>query len=105
MKFFIISLLLLVFLALLYFRLRPYIRMARRMFGFVRDVRGMSGSEPAQPLRPEAIASSKLVRCDACGTWIPASRAVKLRSSLSTYCSHACLETSAADSNRRKTAG
>lgn len=105
MKFIVILILLLIFLTLLYFRLRPYINMARRMFGVVRDVRSMNRGEPAQPIRTEATAGNKLLRCDACGTWIPASRAVKLRSSSSTYCSHACLEASAAGSSKRKTAG
>lgn len=105
MKFVIILILLALFLGLLYFRLRPYIKMARRMLGIVRDVRSVSRNEPAQPLRSEASEVSKLVRCDSCNTWIPASRAVKLRSSLATYCSHTCLETSAAESNKRRTAG
>lgn len=108
MRFFVIFVLLAIFAGLLYFRLRPYIKMARRMFGIARDVRNMSrGERPAQPLRSEAAATSdQLLRCDACGTWTPASRAVKLRSSRATYCSHACLEASAATgSNKRKTAG
>jgi hypothetical protein len=105
LKLFIILILLAVFLGLLYFRLRPYIKMARRMLGIVRDVRSVGRSEPAQPLRSETSADSKLVRCDSCNTWVPASRAVKLRSSRATYCSHACLEASAAESNKRRTAG
>ena len=107
MKYVIILILFTIFLTLLYFRLRPYIKMARRMFGFVRDARSVNQGEPArQPLPSEetAAADSKLLRCDACATWIPASRAVKLRSSNATYCSHACLENSAAKGSRRKTA-
>ncbi len=107
MKLFIILILLAAFLAVLYYRLRPYIRMARQMLGIVRDVRGVGRQDAAQPLRSEARQETvkRLVRCDSCNTWIPASRAVKLRSSLSNYCSHACLEASAVESNRRKTAG
>lgn len=108
MKLLIILVLLAVFAGLLYFRLRPYIKIARQMFGIARGVRNMSrGEHASQPLRPEAAATSDhLLRCDACGTWTPASRAVKLRSSRTTYCSHACLEASAtAGSNKRKTAG
>ena len=105
MKLFIILLLVSIFFALLYFRLRPYLRLARRMFAVVRDVRAVSQNEPAQPLQSQPGAGTRLVRCDACGTWIPASRAVKLRSSASAYCSHACLEASAAESGKRKTAG
>ena len=105
MKLFIVLIIVFISLALLYLRLRPYIRMARRMFGVVRDVRGMNQSETAQPLRSETVADNKLVRCNACGTWTPASRAFKLRSSSATYCSHTCLEASAAGSSKRKTAG
>ena len=105
MKLLIVLIILVIFLALLYLRLRPYIKMARRMFGVVRDVRGMSQNEAVQPLRSETVADNRLVRCAACGTWTPASRAVKLRSSSATYCSHTCLETSAAGSSKRKTAG
>lgn len=95
MKLFIILILLVIFLALLYLRLRPYIKMARRMFGIVRDARGMSQNAVVQPLRSETVADNKLVRCDACGTWIPASRAVRLRTQTAAYCSHECLERAA----------
>lgn len=107
MKLVIIFSLLVIFLALLYFRLRPYIKLARQVFGVMRGARSMGRSESAQqPLRPEAATTaSKLVRCDACGTWIPATRAVQLRSSRSTYCSHACLEASTNTGSRRRTAG
>lgn len=107
MKLIIILSLLAIFLLLLYLRLRPYIKLTRQMLGIMRGARGNMGqSEAAQPLRPEAAAAeNKLIRCSACGTWIPASRAVKLRSSLAGYCSHACLETSAAGAVKRKTAG
>jgi hypothetical protein len=104
LKLVIILILFTIFLALIYLRLRPYIKMARRMFSLARDVRGMSQGETTQPLRSESAADNKLVRCDACATWIPASRVVKLRSSNAAYCSHACLESSAAEGSRRKTA-
>jgi hypothetical protein len=95
----IVGILAVIFL-LIYLRLRPFIRMARQMFGVARDVRGA--------MRPESPATSttgdKLVRCAACGTWTPSSRAVKLRASNVSYCSHACLE-SAAEGSKRKAAG
>lgn len=104
MKLFIILILLAVFLALIYLRLRPYIRMVQQMFGVVRDARQMGQVDPAQPLRTKAAVESKLVRCAACGTWIPDSRAVKLRASSAAYCSHACLENSSASKSERKRA-
>ena len=98
--------------ALVYWRLRPYIRTVRRIFGAVRDVRRMSVGQQERPNlsrqqsrddRRGAAPTEKLVRCAACGTWIPASRAVSLqRSSENSYCSHACLER-AADAPPRRT--
>lgn len=101
----------LVFLAILalvafaiYWRLRPYIRGVRRFLGVVREVNRMNSGARAQgaadvaPRRPSA--AEKLVRCASCGTWTAESRAINLRATGSTYCSHSCLE-SAADTTRR----
>ena len=55
------------------------------------------GARPSDlPKRPrrKAAANERLLRCAACGTWMPASRAVSLRAG-ATYCSHACLERAA----------
>ena len=94
-----------IFYALLYWRLRPYIATIRRILGIVRDMRRMS--EPREPARREAAgeASQRLVRCDACGIWTPAARAIKLRSSASSYCSHTCLENAATGSSRKRAGG
>ena len=104
MKYLLIFLVLLAVGGFIYWRLRPYIAMARRALGFVRDMRRMSVNQTPADIsgarrQPDAT-QEKLVRCSACGTWTPASRAVSLRSSSSTYCSTACLER-AADSPRR----
>lgn len=110
MKYVLIFVLLATLAGLIYWRLRPYIRMVRRFLGVVRDVRRVSESGPAAnvPQRQrerESASSELLVRCAACGTWLPASRAVRLRSSQNAYCSHACLERAAdAPRNSRKTA-
>lgn len=107
MKYALILALLAVFAGLVYWRLRPYIRMARRFLGVVRDVRRVNEGGPSNlPRRESAPASNEtLVRCASCGTWLPASRAVRLRSSQSPYCSHACLERAAdAPRSSRKTA-
>jgi hypothetical protein len=89
-------------LVFLYIRLRPFIRMARQMFGVARGVRGAMRQEPAASTQ-RGGAGDKLVRCEACGTWIPSSRAVKLRSANVSYCSNVCLE-SAAEGSKRKAA-
>jgi hypothetical protein len=102
LKLLIIFGILAVIFLLIYLRLRPYIRMARKMFGVARDVRGAMRQEPI--VSSARGAGDKLLRCDACGTWIPSSRAVRLRSSNAAYCSHTCLE-SAAEGSKRKAAG
>lgn len=85
-----------------YWRLRPYIRGVRRLLGVVREVNRVhsAAAQSDMPRRaaPRPAAGERLVRCAACGTWMPASRAVSLRSG-QTFCSHACLER-AADSTR-----
>lgn len=103
MKLLVIVGILAVIFLLIYLRLRPFIRMARQMFGVARDVRGAMRQEPAATSATGG-ASNKLVRCDACGTWSPSSRAVRLRASNASYCSHTCLET-AAEGSKRKAAG
>ena len=90
---------------LVYWRLRPYIRGVRRFLGVLREMRRVSGGAPSadfpqpQTSPKKTAAGGKLLRCAACGTWMPASRAVSLRGG-ATYCSHACLER-AADAPRK----
>ena len=93
---------------LVYWRLRPYIRGARRLLGVLREVRQMQrgvppGGSPQQQASPKKATNEKLQRCAACGTWMPASRAVSLRGG-ATYCSHACLERAADMPRARKSA-
>jgi len=86
---------------LLYLRLRPFIRMARQMFGVARNVQRVTRNESAASPNQTRGAGEKLVRCVACGTWVPAGRALKLRSSNTSYCSHTCLEHAAEGSQRK----
>jgi hypothetical protein len=97
----IFGILTIILYAVLYWRLRPYIKTARRVLGFMREVKRASVSDaaPIQPQSPDT--ESRLVRCETCGTWTPASRAVKLRSNAS-YCSHTCLENATAGKARMK---
>ena len=85
---------------LIYLRLRPYIRMARQMFGVARGVGRAAGQTSASSPAARS-AGDRLVRCASCETWIPASRALQLRSSNAAYCSTACLEGSAESSKRK----
>lgn len=104
MKYLLILSLFLFVVGLVYWRMRPYIKMARRALGVVRNMRGSVNlnHEPRDlPRRNSAAApQEQLLRCAACDTWTPASRAIKLRASSSVYCSNACLER-AADEPRR----
>ena len=104
MKYLIVfGVLAIIFYLILYWRLRPYIATLRRFLGVVREMRNMN--EPRQPSHRASVeAGERLVRCDACGTWVPAPRAIKLRGSAASYCSPTCLE-NAATGSRRKTAG
>jgi hypothetical protein len=83
---------------LIYWRLRPYIQGVRRFLGVVRQMRSMNaGTRTGAPTQEKRKGepNEKLSRCAACGTWMPASRAVTLRATGATFCSHACLERSA----------
>ncbi|HEX8473436.1 MAG TPA: hypothetical protein VF666_05350 [Pyrinomonadaceae bacterium] len=113
MKYLIILGLFLFVGAYIFWRIRPYLSMARRVLGMLRDVRRINlDGNPSDILRQQrtstqqtprqksSAANERLVRCATCGTWTPAARAVTLRTSNTFYCSHDCLER-AADAPRR----
>jgi hypothetical protein len=106
-KYLIVLLLFAAVAFLVYWRLRPYIRGLRRFLGVVREMRSMQGGAApgvsSRQVSPKRAANEKLQRCAACGTWMPASRAVSLRGG-ATYCSHACLERAADSPRARKSA-
>ena len=106
MKYIIILALLAFVAALVYLRLRPYLRAARRFLAVLRAAREMGAPPPQSDLpRRERPAGERLARCAACGTWLPASQAVTLRATGVSYCSHACLERAAdAPRHARKSA-
>lgn len=88
MKYLVIAAILFLLL-LIYSRVRPYIKMAKKFVGVVKDVTG----SPADGARgTNAKSDSKLVRCVSCGTWIPANRAIGAGKGSATYCSRECLE-------------
>jgi hypothetical protein len=109
-KYVFILLLLMFAVGLVYWRLRPYIRAVRRFLGFVREAQRMGAptttpSDLPRRERRAAASAEKLVRCASCGTWTAASRAVSLRATGVSYCSHACLERAAdAPPRERKSA-
>ena len=95
---FIAALLSLLFL-LLYSRLRPYLEFFHKMYRTLNAdlTSGPTGSTTART-------ENKLVRCVACGTWVPADRLFGLTSGPSAYCSRDCLE-KASPARKRKLAG
>jgi hypothetical protein len=91
---------------LIYRRLRPYIATARRVLGFVRDARNLStDGSSSSATRRTSRAGEKLLRCETCDTWLPASRALTHRGSANVYCSTACLERAASPQPKKKVVG
>ena len=80
MKYLIIAVLVSIIFVLVYSRIRPYLKLIQQL----------SGSLNAPP-QERTSSRNKLVRCDRCGTWVPADRALKLGSGLATYCSAECV--------------
>lgn len=80
MKYLIIAVLVSIIFVLVYSRIRPYLKLIQQISG--------SLNAPPQEKTPSR---NKLVRCDRCGTWVPADRALKLGSGLATYCSAECV--------------
>lgn len=90
-----------------YWRLRPYIRVARQFFAAARGatrVGGPAGANEIPRREPAAAPAEQLVRCASCGTWLPASRSVSLGRGGPQFCSHACLERSADSPRAHKSA-
>jgi hypothetical protein len=103
LKSLVIAALFALLLLLLYSKLYPYIRAFKKI---VRTAKTMADSAPNSRgafAGSGVKADRKLVRCVACGTWIPAGRAIGVKAGASVYCSRECIE--AADSKERKRAG
>jgi hypothetical protein len=82
MKYLIIALLVGIIFVLVYSRIRPYLKL-------IQQVANSLNAPPEQ--QQKTSSRNKLVRCDRCGTWIPADRAMRLGSGLATYCSAECM--------------
>ena len=103
MKYLVIGALIALIFILIYSRLEPYIVALRKVLSLLRGTADSVSGATAQ--RSGSVKTeNKLVRCVACGTWIPAERAIGPGSKLSEYCSRECLEKSAGG-KKRKLAG
>ncbi|HJU93371.1 MAG TPA: hypothetical protein VJ656_10585 [Pyrinomonadaceae bacterium] len=88
MKYLIIAALVGFVLALIYVRARPYLKLVRKVAESLNSVTDVSATT-AQSARTSS--QNKLVRCERCGTWVPADRALNLKSGLATFCSTECM--------------
>ena len=99
MKYLIIAALVSIVFVLVYSRIRPYLKLMQKVansLNIATDIRASTASQQGTPSK------NKLVRCDSCGTWIPAERAVNLNAGLATFCSPECM---AKEPKERKIAG
>ena len=80
MKYLIIAVLVSIIFVLVYSRVRPYLKLIQDLMN------SLNAPQRKTPSR------NKLVRCDSCGTWIPAERALGLNSGMATYCSPECFK-------------
>ena len=92
MKFLVIAALLVLLLLLLYSRLYPYLQLLKKILGAASQV-AKSTSKPNESFKASSpTGDGKLVRCVACGTWVPAARALGMPGGVSVYCSRECVE-------------
>jgi hypothetical protein len=101
MKYLVIGVLVSIIFVLVYARVRPYLQLIQKIvqsLNVVTDINTSVASTKKTPSR------NQLVRCDSCGAFIPAERALSLNSGLAYFCSTECMEKEPA-SSKRKLAG
>jgi hypothetical protein len=72
-------------LFLLFRKLRPYLVAAKDLLATIRDLKNKLTPPSSSQTQPE-----KLMRCDACGTWVPSGRMLAAKSG-KMFCSRECL--------------
>ena len=98
MKYLIIALLVSIVFVLVYTRIRPYLKLIQKIVNSLNVATDISGSTVP---RQKSSSRNKLVRCDRCGTWVPAERALNLNSGLATFCSPECMANEPASKDRK----
>jgi len=101
MKYLVIAVLVSIIFVLVYARVRPYLKLIQKIvqsFNVVTDINTSIASKQKTSSR------NQLVRCDRCGAFIPAERALSLNSGLANFCSAECMEKEPV-SSKRKLAG
>jgi hypothetical protein len=104
LKILVIAALFSLLLLLLYSRIYPYILVLKQIFGVAKTISDSPANSGGTSKGATAKSDGKLVRCVACGTWIPAGRAIGTRVGSSVYCSPECLEKKS-NGKERKIAG
>jgi uncharacterized membrane protein YccC len=99
LKYLIIGTVISFVVAFVYLRLRPYLQLIRKVVSALNV-----STEVTTAPRERSVSKNKLVRCDSCGTWVPADRVFRLNSGLANYCSRECLAKKA-DSKEQKLVG
>jgi hypothetical protein len=97
-KYLIIGALLALLFLFIYSRLRPYIELLRKVSSTLKGT--LDATAPRTTRSGSTKTENKLVRCVACGTWIPTERAIGGKN-MSEYCSRECLEKSASGRSRK----
>ena len=99
MKYLIIAALVSIAFVIIYSRVRPYLKLFRKVVESLNVATEDTVTATDQQRSPS---KNKLVRCDSCGTWIPAERALHLGSGLASFCSTECISK---EPKERKLAG
>jgi hypothetical protein len=87
-KYLIIAGLVSIIFVLVYSRVRPYLKLIQKLANSLNVVTDISASTASREKSPSR---NQLIRCDSCGTWIPAERALNLSSGLAKFCSPECM--------------
>lgn len=88
MKYLIIAAIVSIVVGLIYLRVRPYLKLIRKVTQSINSATDVSAT--ARATRGTS-SENKLVRCERCGTWVPVDRALNLKSGLATFCSAECM--------------
>ena len=88
-------------LLLLYSRIYPYLLVLKKIFGVAKTVMDSPANSGEKSAGSTTRSDGKLVRCVACGTWIPVGRAIGTRTGSSVYCSRECIEKKSNDKERK----
>jgi len=72
-------------------RYRKQIAAGINFWRSIKAVREKLNQQSAKAVEPTPVNAGKLVNCAKCGTWVPESKAIKLRGG-SSFCSVSCVE-------------